>query len=169
MQRDQQRGIMLAPLKRQETEWFTPQTERELDLMAEMGMLNDMPQELRDGGGLYQTIYENPLSRARKAEQAGGFYQMLAGVAPLIQMDPENNAGCSCRASRSSGRSRASPRSTACPRRGAPATTRSSSRRPMRRHCRNSQRAGGRHAGVGNRQEPRQRGPAPQPASGASA
>jgi hypothetical protein len=65
MQRDQQRGILLAPLKRQETEWFTPQTERELDLMAEMGMLDDMPQELRDGGGLYQTIYENPLSRTR--------------------------------------------------------------------------------------------------------
>jgi hypothetical protein len=60
--------------------------------MAEMGMLADMPQELKDGGGLYETIYENPLSRARKAEQAGGFYQMLSGVAPLIQMDPENNS-----------------------------------------------------------------------------
>jgi hypothetical protein len=92
MIRDQQRGILLAPLKRQETEWFTPQTEREIDLMWEMGMLKDMPQELIDAGGLYETIYENPLSRARKAGQAAGFYQMLQGVTPLIQLDPENNS-----------------------------------------------------------------------------
>jgi hypothetical protein len=89
MQRDQQRGIMLAPLKRQETEWFTPQTERELDLMGEMGMLDDMPAELIEAGGLYQTVYENPLSRARKAEAAGGFYQMLNGLTPLMQLDPQ--------------------------------------------------------------------------------
>lgn len=88
MIRDQQKGILLAPLKRQETEWFTPQTERELDLMAEMGMLDDMPQALREAGGLYQTVYENPLGRARKADQAGGFYNMLQALTPLMQLDP---------------------------------------------------------------------------------
>jgi hypothetical protein len=88
--RDQQRGILLAPLKRQETEWFTPQTERELDLMAEMGMLDDMPQEVREAGGLYQVVYDNPLANARKAGAAGAFYNMLQGVTPLMQLDPEN-------------------------------------------------------------------------------
>jgi hypothetical protein len=158
MQRDQQRGIMLAPLKRQETEWFTPQTERELDLMAEMGMLNDMPQELKDGGGLYQTIYENPLSRARKAEQAGGFYQMLAGVAPLIQMDPENNAKEFLQSFPFERVLKGLAEIHGVPEAWARATTRSRSRRPMRRPAEAGERAGGRHAGVGNRQEPRQRG-----------
>lgn len=90
MIRDQQRGILLAPLKRQETEWFTPQTERELDLMAEMGLLDDMPQEVREAGGLYQIIYDNPLANARMAGEAAAFYQMLQGVTPLMQADPQN-------------------------------------------------------------------------------
>jgi hypothetical protein len=87
--RDQQRGILLAPLKRQESEWFTLQTERELDLMAEMGMLDDMPPEVKEAGGLYQIIYDNPLATARMADQASAFYTMLNGVTPLLQMDPK--------------------------------------------------------------------------------
>jgi hypothetical protein len=87
LQRDQQRGLLLAPLKRQETEWWDPQTARELDCMAEMGMLDDMPRALAEAGALFQTIYENPLARARKADQAGGFYDMLGQVAPLLNLE----------------------------------------------------------------------------------
>lgn len=89
MIRDQQRGILLAPLKRQESEWFTPQTEREIDLMAEMGMLDDMPMEVREAGGLYQIIYDNPLANARMAGEAAAFYQMLNGYTPIMQASPE--------------------------------------------------------------------------------
>jgi hypothetical protein len=87
--RDQQRGILLAPLKRQETEWFTLQTERELDLMAEMGMLDDMPIEVREDGGNFQIVYDNPLATARRAGEASAFYTMLANLAPLLQLDPQ--------------------------------------------------------------------------------
>lgn len=90
MDRMQQRGVLLAPLQRQETEWFTPLAAREFDLMEQMGLLDDMPPEVAEAGGLYQVKYENPLSRARKAEGAAGFYQMLQGVTPLMQMDPQN-------------------------------------------------------------------------------
>lgn len=86
--RDQQKGMLLGPFKRQEMEWFTPQGDVELDLMAEMGMLDDMPPEVAEAGGLFQTDYDNPLSRARDAGEAGGFYQMLSGVTPLMQLDP---------------------------------------------------------------------------------
>ncbi|WP_414902469.1 portal protein [Sphingomonas flavalba] len=92
MQREQEKGILLAPLKRQEHEWFTPMADRELDLMAEMGMLDDMPPELIEAGGLFETVYENPLARARKAEQAGGFYQLLQGFAPIMQADQSGGA-----------------------------------------------------------------------------
>jgi hypothetical protein len=89
MIRDQQRGVLLAPLKRQETEWFTPQTERELDLMNEMGMLDDMPQEVTEAGGLYQIVYDNPLNTARKAGEASAFYTMLSQIAPIMQLNPQ--------------------------------------------------------------------------------
>lgn len=89
MTRDQQKGVLLAPLKRQETEWFTPQTEVELDLMNEMGMLDDMPPEVREAGGLYQIVYDNPLNHARKAAPAAAFYSMLEGLGTLMQLNPE--------------------------------------------------------------------------------
>jgi hypothetical protein len=69
--------MLLGPLKRQEGEWFTLQVERELDLMAEMGMLNDMPPEVREEGGLYQSEYDNPLAIARQAGEASSFYTLL--------------------------------------------------------------------------------------------
>jgi hypothetical protein len=87
LQRDAQRGIMLAPLKRQESEWFTLQTERELDLMNEMGMLDDMPVEVQDEGGVYQIVYDNPLATARAAQGAQAFYTLLAQVTPLMQIE----------------------------------------------------------------------------------
>ena len=88
MTRDAQKGVLLAPLKRQETEWFTPLSAVEIDLMNEMGMLNDMPPEVVEAGGLYQLIYDNPLNRARKAAPAAGFYAMLDGLATLMQTNP---------------------------------------------------------------------------------
>jgi hypothetical protein len=89
LQRDAQRGIMLAPLKRQENEWFTPQVDRELDLMNDMGMLDDMPVEVREEGGLFQIEYDNPLEIARNASDASAFYETLNGLAPLMQLSPE--------------------------------------------------------------------------------
>lgn len=90
MDRAQQRGLLLAPLQRQEMEWFTPLTAREFDLMGQLGLLDDMPPEVQEAGGVYQLRYENPLSRARKAEAAAGFYQMMNGLSPLIQADPQS-------------------------------------------------------------------------------
>lgn len=92
MDRMQQRGLMLAPLQRQETEWFTPMAARELDLMEQMGLVDDMPPEVKEAGGLYQVSYQNPLSRARMADGASGFYQMLNAVAPLMNLDQTNIA-----------------------------------------------------------------------------
>lgn len=89
MERAQEKGLLLSPLGRQETEWFGPGTDRELDLMGEIGLLDDMPGEVREAGGSYQSQYENPLARARRAEEAGGFYQLLQGVTPLIQAKPQ--------------------------------------------------------------------------------
>jgi hypothetical protein len=87
MQRQAEKGVLLAPLLRQQDEWFTPMAERELDLMAEMGLLDDMPPELVEAGGIVEVVYENPLARARKADEAAGFFQMIQGISPLGQVD----------------------------------------------------------------------------------
>jgi len=89
MEQSAEKGILLSPLARQETEWFAPMGDRELDLMWEMGLLDDMPPEVKEAGGLYQYVFDNPLGRAQKADQAAGFFRTLEGVTPLMQAKPQ--------------------------------------------------------------------------------
>ncbi|MFZ5704921.1 MAG: portal protein [Pseudomonadota bacterium] len=89
LERASEKGVLLSPLSRQETEWFDPMAAREIDLMWEMGLLDDMPPEVREAGGLFQLTYDNPLRRAQMADQAAGFYRTLEGVTPLMQLKPE--------------------------------------------------------------------------------
>lgn len=81
----QEKGQLLAPaMGRQQTEDLGPCIERELDILAEQGMLPDMPGELREARGEYKVEYDSPLARAQKAEGISGFMrttQFLLGVA----------------------------------------------------------------------------------------
>lgn len=88
MERASEKGVLLSPLGRQETEWFDPMAAREIDLMWEMGLLDDMPPEVREAGGLFQLMYDNPLRRAQMADQAAGFFRTLEGATPLMQAKP---------------------------------------------------------------------------------
>jgi hypothetical protein len=87
-QRTQEKGVLLSPLSRQETEWFTPQLDREIDLMAQMGDFDDMPHEVAESGGTKGVVYDNPLNRALRAEQAGGYFRALDKVVSVAQYDP---------------------------------------------------------------------------------
>lgn len=88
--RRQEKGILLQPMSRQETEWFSPMLTRELDLMEQLGEFDDMPpevREVREAGGAYQASYDNPLNRALRAEQAGGYFRALDKVVAVAQYD----------------------------------------------------------------------------------
>jgi hypothetical protein len=91
--REEEKGILLAPLANQETEWFSPMLDREIDLMDEMGELDDMPGEvgeaLEGGMGLLDTSYDNGLSRAQEAGAAAGYFRMTEQLTPMFQTDPE--------------------------------------------------------------------------------
>jgi hypothetical protein len=87
-ERLQEKGVLLSPLARQETEWFTPMLDREIDIMVMMGEFDDMPGEVREAGGLFGTEYDNPLNRALKAAQAGGYFRALDKVIAVAQYDP---------------------------------------------------------------------------------
>jgi hypothetical protein len=39
-----------------------------------------MPMEVREAGGLYQVVYDNPLAARARPGEAGGFYNMLSGA-----------------------------------------------------------------------------------------
>lgn len=77
-------GMLLAPMaSRQETEWQGVQTERELDILVSSGFIRPPPPVFREAGGRIKMIYDNPLSRAAKAEEALGFGRYVEMLTPL--------------------------------------------------------------------------------------
>lgn len=92
-QREEEKGILLSPLANQETEWLSIQLDREIDLMDEMGLLDDMPGEvaeaLEGGMALLDVVYDNGLSRAQEAGAASGYFRMLEQFTPIFQNSPE--------------------------------------------------------------------------------
>ena len=58
--------------------------DRELDLMAQMGMLDPMPPRLKEAGGTYGVVYTSPLSRAMRAQEAAGFMRTVESVKELV-------------------------------------------------------------------------------------
>lgn len=87
-ERTQEKGVLLSALGRQETEWFTPMLDREIDLMDGLGEFDDMPEEVREANGAKGVNYDNPLNRAIRAEQAGGYFRVLDKVVAIAQYDP---------------------------------------------------------------------------------
>jgi hypothetical protein len=82
-------GMLLAPMaSRQEAEWLGPQIERELDILMDIGIIPPPPAEFAEEGAALRVIYDNPLSRAAKAEEALGFGRLLEMIAPLAAVDP---------------------------------------------------------------------------------
>lgn len=81
MERTREKGILLAPtLGRQESERLGPMTERELDVLAQQGLLPPMPPVLKEAGAQFKIEYDSPLSRAQRAEEASGLMRTLESV-----------------------------------------------------------------------------------------
>ena len=73
-----EKGVLLTPtIGRQESEYLGYMAERELDLLSEQGLIEDMPPELIEAGGEYKMVYNTPMARARKAEEATGAMRAL--------------------------------------------------------------------------------------------
>jgi len=77
LHRAQEKGLLLAPtMGRQHTEDLGPQIEREVDVLAQQGLLLPMPEYLRGTDGEYKVEYDSPLSRFARAEEASGFLEL---------------------------------------------------------------------------------------------
>jgi hypothetical protein len=88
-ERSSEKGMLLGPLSRQEAEWHSPQLDRELDCMEQLGDLDDMPGEVREAGGLMAVAYDNPLNRMLASTQTAGLYRTLDRLGPIIQARPD--------------------------------------------------------------------------------
>lgn len=72
------KNALIAPMMgRQQTETLGPLTERELDLLAQQHLLPPMPPEFAEAGAGIHIVYDSPLSRAMRAEEAGGLMRTI--------------------------------------------------------------------------------------------
>jgi hypothetical protein len=78
IERTNEKGILLAPtVGRQQSEYLGPLIHREIDVLAQMGMLPPMPEVMREAGAGYEVVYTSPMARAMRAQEAGGMARMM--------------------------------------------------------------------------------------------
>ncbi len=73
LEKTREKGILLAPtVGRQQSEYLGPMIERELDILAQQGMLPPQPRMLIEAKGEFKITYESPINRTQRAEWASG-------------------------------------------------------------------------------------------------
>jgi hypothetical protein len=81
------RGIFLAPtLGRQYGEYLGTMIDRELDVLASLGLLPEMPESVREAKGEYKIIYTSPLAKALSGHKTVGFMRTAEMIGNLVQV-----------------------------------------------------------------------------------
>ncbi len=87
LERTREKAILLAPtIGRQQSEYLGPMIERELDLLSRQGLLPPMPQALVEARGQYKTVYDSPITRAAKADEASGLMRTIESVLQIVNI-----------------------------------------------------------------------------------
>lgn len=87
LERTKEKGLLLAPtIGRQQSEYLGPMIERELDVLSALGLLPPMPPELLEAKGEYTVIYDSPLSRAQRAEEASGLMRTIESALQIVNV-----------------------------------------------------------------------------------
>lgn len=85
VERVNEKGILIAPtVGRQQTEYLGPLIDRELDVMAELGLLPPMPPVLVEALGGYEVVPTNPISRQQRAGDVAGFQRTLETTLEVV-------------------------------------------------------------------------------------
>jgi len=85
IERTKEKGILLAPtVGRQQSEYLGPLIERELDVLSQQRLLAPMPGVLLEAQGDYTVEYDSPLSRAQRAEEAGGLMRSVETALTIV-------------------------------------------------------------------------------------
>lgn len=87
LERSKEKGILLAPtIGRQQSEYLGPMIEREIDILTNLNLLPPMPRLLREAAGNYQIMYDSPLSRAQRAEEASGLMRTIETALQVVNV-----------------------------------------------------------------------------------
>jgi hypothetical protein len=87
LQRTQEKGALVSPtMGRLQSESLHPMIEREIDILVENNLIDEMPGELLEAEGEYTIEYSSPLSRAQKAEEALGTERTVASLMEKAQL-----------------------------------------------------------------------------------
>lgn len=88
-----EKGILLAPtIGRQESEYISPLTAREMDVLSQLGLLPPMPKKLRDAGGLYQVTHCSPMALQQRAGRTAGIMRTVEMGLNIVQATQDNSA-----------------------------------------------------------------------------
>lgn len=95
MERVAEKASLLAPTMGQlQSEFLGPGTMREIDLLSELGLLNDlpMPPELIEAKGQYDITYTSPMAKGMYAEEVSGFMRALETALTIVNatQDPSH-------------------------------------------------------------------------------
>ncbi len=98
LERAREKGALLSPtMGRQQSEMLGPMIEREMDLLMMQNLLPPLPPAMVEAAGEYEVVYDSPLSRSQRAEEASGWLRTLeAAIAyanttqDLSVLDPFN-------------------------------------------------------------------------------
>lgn len=91
VERAREKGMLLAPTAgRTQSEYLGPMITREVDLLAEQGLLPPMPQMLLDAQGEYEIEYDSPMARLQKAEESAGTMRTIQWASEIanVTQDP---------------------------------------------------------------------------------
>lgn len=92
MLRAQEKGQLLAPtMGRLQSELLGPIIAAELDILAQQGYLDGLPDEFYEDGAL-KVEYTSPLARAQMADEGIGILRTIEAAAPIMEIDPSAKA-----------------------------------------------------------------------------
>lgn len=87
--RELEKSMLLAPMcERIASEWLVGNVERELDILAQYGMLDDVPEALMKRGSI-MVEFEGPAVHMQQSSAILGLYQTMQAASFLSQTNPQ--------------------------------------------------------------------------------
>jgi hypothetical protein len=78
LERAREKGALLSPtMGRQQSEMLGPMITREVDVLMKQGLLPPMPPLMLEAQAEFEIVYDSPLSRSQRAEEASGWLRTL--------------------------------------------------------------------------------------------
>ena len=82
-----EKGILLSPtIAGQQSGYLGPMIDRELDVMAEEGLLPPMPPALIEAKGSYNVVYTSPFSKAARSQEVAGLMRTLETTLEVVNI-----------------------------------------------------------------------------------